>query len=153
MFLDDYINQIVLLKEWKVFKWFKTHVLDSKLQPSIADQELRSLLSLGGKLKDGDISLFIDAGILTRQLIDPEVYWFAIPNIGSLLKGLSQGRKEILSLLNHNHYKEMMLAPMERKRLRLSPLDMRFNLCDLIGMGHLRTVQTPTGLAVQVSKD
>ncbi|KAG5553303.1 hypothetical protein RHGRI_011237 [Rhododendron griersonianum] len=26
----------------------------------------------------------------TRQLIDPNLYWFAIPNIGSLLKGLSQ---------------------------------------------------------------
>ena len=26
----------------------------------------------------------------TRQLIDLNMYWFAIPNIGSLLKGLSQ---------------------------------------------------------------
>lgn len=25
-----------------------------------------------------------------RQLIDQNIYWFAIPNIGSVLKGLSQ---------------------------------------------------------------
>lgn len=25
-----------------------------------------------------------------HQLIDPDMYWFAIPNIGSILKGLSQ---------------------------------------------------------------
>lgn len=25
-----------------------------------------------------------------RQLIDPNVYWFAIPSIGSVLKGISQ---------------------------------------------------------------
>lgn len=47
----------------------------------------------------------------------------------------------------------MMLAPLESKRLRLSPLDMRFHLRDLIGSGKLKTVQTPTGLIVRVVKD
>jgi len=47
----------------------------------------------------------------------------------------------------------MMLASMEKKRLRFSPLDMRFHLRDLIGSGHLKTVQTSTGLLVRVSKD
>ncbi|XWS46989.1 hypothetical protein CRYUN_Cryun14cG0115400 [Craigia yunnanensis] len=77
-------------------------------------------------------SLLINAGLLTRQLIDPGMYWLAIPNFGSILKGLSQGRKELLSLLNRRRYKEMMLAPLEKKRLRFSPLDMRFHLRDLI---------------------
>ncbi|XP_030934734.1 uncharacterized protein LOC115960137 isoform X6 [Quercus lobata] len=136
MFLDDYLNQmenVVKRLEGKegdqVFKWFRTHVIDSKLEPSIEHQEL------------------------TRQLIDPNMYWFAIPNIGSVLKGLSQGRKEVLSFLNRRRYKEMMLASMEKKRLRFSPLDMRFHLRDLIGSGHLKTVQTSTGLLVRVSKD
>ncbi|KAJ6681186.1 SERINE/THREONINE-PROTEIN KINASE 19 [Salix koriyanagi] len=61
--------------------------------------------------------------------------------------------KELLSLLNRQRYKEMMLAPLEKKRLRLSLLDMRFHLRDLIGSGHLKTVNTPTGLLVRVSKD
>ncbi|KAL2454226.1 Serine-threonine protein kinase 19 [Abeliophyllum distichum] len=39
---------------------------------------------------------------------------FAIPNIGSVLKGLSQGRREVLSFLNRRKYKEMMLAPLEK---------------------------------------
>ncbi|RVX19462.1 hypothetical protein CK203_008781 [Vitis vinifera] len=43
----------------------------------------------------------------------------------------------------------MMLAPLEKKRLRLSPLDMRFHLRDLIGSGHVKTVHTPTGLVVR----
>lgn len=104
-------------------------------------------------MKDSHISLLINAGILTRQLIDTNMYWFAIPNIGSLLKGLSQGRKEIISLLSRRRYKEMMLASLEKKRLRFSLLDMRFHLRDLIGSGHLRTDQTPTGLIVRVPKD
>ncbi|GAB4830540.1 hypothetical protein Ancab_020304 [Ancistrocladus abbreviatus] len=136
-----------------VFDWFKTHVIMTKLEPSIQHQELCLLLSAGGKVKEEHISLLINAGILTRQLIDPNLYWFAIPSIGFLLKALSQGRKELLSFLNRRKYKEMMLAPLEKKHLRLSPLDMRFHLRDLIGSGHLKTVQTPTGLVVRVSKD
>ncbi|XP_020210234.1 serine/threonine-protein kinase 19 [Cajanus cajan] len=162
MFLDDYLNQIdhVVKRmegkkggECEVFGWFKIHVLDSKLETGIEHQELCSLLSLGGKVKDSHISLLINAGILTRQLIDPNKYWFAIPNIGSLLKGLVQGRKEVISLLSRRRYNEMMMASLEKKRLRMSSLDMRFHLRDLIGSGYLRTDQTPTGLIIRVSKD
>ncbi|KAM5563455.1 hypothetical protein ABKV19_018199 [Rosa sericea] len=139
MFLDDYLCQVDRVVKrlegekgsdvLEVFNWFRSHVIDFKLEPSIEHQEL------------------------TRQLIDPNIYWFAIPNIGSVLKGLSQGRKEVLSLLNRRRYKEMMLAPLEKKRLRFSSLDMRFHLRDLIGSGHLKTVQIPTGIVVRVSKD
>ncbi|XP_059626040.1 uncharacterized protein LOC132269052 isoform X3 [Cornus florida] len=82
MFLDDYlvqIDRIVKRMEAKkqvdlaVFEWFRTHVIHSKLDPSIGHQEL------------------------TRQLIDPNMYWFAIPNIGSVLKGLSQKGTPFLS--------------------------------------------------------
>ncbi|XP_052185159.1 uncharacterized protein LOC127796798 isoform X2 [Diospyros lotus] len=162
MFMDDYLNQaenIIKRVEAKkqdvlaVFEWFKVHVIPFKLDPSIGHEELCSLLSSGGNVKDQDISLLINAGLLTRQLIDPNMYWFAIPNIGSVLKGLSQGRKELLSFLNRRKYKEMMLSALEKKRLRLSPLDMRFHLRDLIGSGHLKTFQTPSGLVVRVVKD
>ncbi|EOX94419.1 PREDICTED: serine/threonine-protein kinase 19 homolog [Theobroma cacao] len=162
MLLDDYIKQIEHAvkrmeerkqRDLKVFEWFKVYVIESKLEPSIEHQELCSLLSLGGRVKDDHISLLINAGLLTRQLIDPSMYWFAIPNIGSILKGISQGRKELLSLLNRRRYKEMMLVPLEKKRLRLSPLDMRFHLRDLIGSGHLKTAHSPTGIVVRVSKD
>lgn len=47
----------------------------------------------------------------------------------------------------------MMMASLEKKRLRLSPLDMRFHVRDLIGSGHLKTAQTPSGLIVRVAKD
>ncbi|XP_057798114.1 uncharacterized protein LOC131014236 isoform X2 [Salvia miltiorrhiza] len=162
MFTDDYINQIehvVRRMEEKntnnlvVFEWFKTHVIQSKLDTSIGHQELWSFLSLGGKVKEEHISQLISAGLLIRQLIDQNMYWFSIPNIGSVLKGLSQGRKELLSLLNRRKYKEMMMASLEMKRLRFSPLDMRFHLRDLIGSGQLKISQTPSGLIVRVAKD
>ncbi|XP_048233278.1 serine/threonine-protein kinase 19 isoform X4 [Ricinus communis] len=138
MFLDDYLCQVDLvvkrLEEKKqgdviVFEWFRTHVIDVKLEASIDHQEL------------------------TRQLIDPNMYWFAIPNIGSVLKGLSQGRKELLSLISSRRYKEMMLAPLEKKRLRFSPLDMRFHLRDLFGSGHLKTVSNESEERIRQSNE
>lgn len=58
-----------------------------------------------------------------------------------------------MSFLNRRKYKEMAMASLEKKRLRLSPLDMRFHLRDLLGSGHLKTVESPTGLVVKVVKD
>ncbi|KAK9160385.1 hypothetical protein Syun_006726 [Stephania yunnanensis] len=162
LFMEDYLIQISLAEkrmeakkkdDAAVLDWFKTNVVVSKLDPSIEHEELCSLLSVGVEVKDRHISLLINAGLLTRQLVDSNVYWFSIPNIGSVLKGLSQGRKELLSLLNRQKYKEMALAALEKKRLRMSFLDMRFHLRDLIGSGHVKTVNTPTGLVVRISKD
>lgn len=47
----------------------------------------------------------------------------------------------------------MMLAALEKKRLRLSLLDIRFHLRDLIGSGHVQTANTPTGIVVRIAKD
>ncbi|XP_054789999.1 uncharacterized protein LOC129295447 isoform X3 [Prosopis cineraria] len=148
-------RELESLKRDKVLRIFKLNTGQDDHAIMFLNDYLNqcSLLSLGGKVKDSDISLLINAGVLTRQLIDPNMYWFAIPSIGSLLKGLAQGRKEIMSLLNRRKYKEMMLSSLEKKRLRMSPLDMRFHLRDLIGSGHLQTNSTPTGLVVRVSKD
>ncbi|KAG2323631.1 hypothetical protein Bca4012_059101 [Brassica carinata] len=162
VFLDDYLNQVDRIaqrmedkkhNDTEIFKWFKEHVLDSKLEPSIGHHELCTLLSLGGKVKDAHITLLINAGLLTRQLIDPDMYWFTIPSIGKLWKALLQGRKELLSLLKRKRHKEMFLSELEKKRLRYSPLDMRFHIRDLIGSAHLKIFQTTSGLVVRVSND
>ncbi|XP_020693621.1 uncharacterized protein LOC110107649 [Dendrobium catenatum] len=104
MFFEDYINQMdIAVKKLgarsthgiEVFEWFKNHVIECKLDVSIDHQELLILLSAGGEVQDEDITLLINAGLLTRQMIDPNMYWFAIPYIGSVLKGLSQNFDEM----------------------------------------------------------
>lgn len=76
MFLDDYLIQVDRVvkrmeekkqRNLEVFEWFKTHVIDNKQDPSIDHQELRLLLSHGGKVKDEHISLLINAGLLVQM--------------------------------------------------------------------------------------
>ncbi|KAJ4802661.1 Serine/Threonine-kinase [Rhynchospora pubera] len=157
MFVDDYLAQMEnAVKRYDakdkqlsdVFDWFKQYVIKSKTDVSISHPELCSLLSNGGDVTEKHVT-----SMPTRQLIDQNLYWFVIPNIGSILKGLSQGRKELLSLINRTKYKEMVLANLEKKRLRLSPLDIRFHIRDLIGSGLLKTVQSPIGLLIRLSRD
>ncbi|XWS76241.1 hypothetical protein CRYUN_Cryun01aG0158400 [Craigia yunnanensis] len=132
----------------EVLNWFTVHVIESKLEPSIEHQELCSLLSL--RVKDEHISLLINAGLLTRQLIDQ---WdvnicllYSIPSKFIAFKCFDS--PGLLAPMTVRRYKEMLLAPLEKKRLRLSPLDMRFHLRDLIGSGNLKTAHTPTGIVV-----
>ncbi|EPS66783.1 hypothetical protein M569_07996, partial [Genlisea aurea] len=112
-----------------------------------------SLLRLGGKVTEGDVSQLLNAGVLIRRLIDPNTYWFSIPNIGPVLKGLARGRNEVVSTIKRRKYKEIPLSLLETKRLRYSILDVRFHLRDLMGSGHLKVVATPTGLVVRVAAD
>jgi len=81
IFLDDYLNQVDRIvkrmeekkqSDLEIFKLFKMHVLDSKLEPSIGHHELLSLLSLGGKVKDAHITLLINAGLLVSK----ELYFY-----------------------------------------------------------------------------
>ncbi|KAB2602298.1 serine/threonine-protein kinase 19 [Pyrus ussuriensis x Pyrus communis] len=134
IFLDNYLCQME-----RVVKRFKEKDDDIlEIQYNTIKIQLknglrrRKLLSRGGKVKDEDISLLINSGFLLsnygiyfwiRQLIDQNVHWSAIPNIGSVLKGLSQVYNK------------------------------RFHLSDLIGSGHLKTAKRLTGLVVRVSKD
>ncbi|KAM3391655.1 hypothetical protein ACQJBY_013004 [Aegilops geniculata] len=143
------------LKKDRVLRVFKLNTGQDDHAIMFMDDYLKqfSLLSHGGDARDKHITLLMNAGLLTRQLIDPNMYWFSIPSIGPILKGLTQGRKEVLSLLNRRKYKEMLLSSLEKTRLRLSPLDVRFHLRDLIGSGQIKTVQTATGLLARVSTD
>lgn len=163
MFLNDYLEQVKAAKkrlEGKhtqrdvvVFDWFMNHVLLTHVDVGITQVNLESLLSKAGHVQDNHISLLIKAGLLVRQLADDKSYWFAIPNVGFLLKSLAQGRREILSLLNRRQYKEMLLSALEKKKLRMSQLGMRFHIRDLLGSGHLCLSHTATGLLVRISKD
>ncbi|KAM3361729.1 hypothetical protein P3S68_016583 [Capsicum galapagoense] len=50
-----------------------------------------------------------------------------------------------MSFLKRRKYKEMVLSSLKKKRLGLSPLELRFHLRDSLGSGHLKTIEAPTG--------
>lgn len=163
MFMADYLAQIDAAKgrlgkkhsveDMAVFDWFVSHVLPSHVDAGITHLKLVELLSEGGDVKDGQISLLMNAGLVTRQLVDSTAYWLAIPSIGFLLKSLSSGRKEILSFLSRRKYREMLQVSLERRRLQYSVLGMRFHIRDLLGLGRIHVVPSPSGPIIRLSRD
>lgn len=163
MFMADYLAQIDVAKsrlakkhtaeEMAVFDWFVHHVLPSHPDAGITHSKFVELLSEGGGVEDRHISLLMNAGLLTRQLVDSTAYWLAIPNAGFLLKSLTSGRKEIVSFLSRRKYREMLQVPFERRRLQYSVLGMRFHLRDLLGVGQIHAVPSPSGPIIRLSRD
>ncbi|CAM6118193.1 unnamed protein product [Calypogeia fissa] len=163
MVMEDYLKQIEEEKkrmeikrpeeEISVFDWFATNVVPAHTGASIRQPHLLLLLNQAGKANDKDVSLLINAGLLVRQIADETTYWFGIPNVGSLLKSLSAGRKELLSFLSRRRYKEMLQSVLEKKRLRSSQFNMRFHVRDLIGSGHLFSIHTPAGPLIRLTRD
>ncbi|XP_044380640.1 uncharacterized protein [Triticum aestivum] len=86
----------------EVFDWFEKYVLRSKLDVSIDHLELCSLLSHGGDARDKHITLLMNAGLLTRQLIDPNMYWFSIPSIGPIPDLVTTDRRQELTFVKSN---------------------------------------------------
>ncbi|KAI8572674.1 hypothetical protein RHMOL_Rhmol01G0217900 [Rhododendron molle] len=88
----------------------------------------------------------------TRQLIDPNLYWFAIPNIGSLLKGLSQRKSPTLehALCGSGP----LTFSFDCSCIYVSGADKWSNMTTLVDvMCFLKTIETPSGLVVRVIKD
>eukprot|EP00897_Mesotaenium_endlicherianum_P004150 jgi/Mesen1/3763/ME000205S03023 len=102
----------------------------------------------GLAVEEAHITALIHAGLLVRQLANQEAFWFAIPDVGSLLKMLVQGRKELLGLVSRRKHREILRRDLERRRLRYSQLGFRFHLRDLIGSNQL--VETPTTVGPMV---
>jgi len=163
MFMADYLAQIDVSKtrlakkhcveDMAVFDWFVNYVLPSHADAGITHSKFVELLSEGGDVEDRHISLLMNAGLLTRQLVDSTAYWLAIPNVGFLLKSLTSGRKEIVSFLSRRKYREMLQVPLERRRLQYSVLGMRFHIRDLLGLGQIHVMPSPSGPIIRLSRD
>lgn len=161
MLIEDYLQQVATAhKEMGnkssrkkttenleiVFYWFRKHVLPVYLSAGITHTELVYLLaSGGGKVEDNHISLLIQGGLLVRQLTDGTAYWFSMPNVGSILKSLVQGRKEVLGLLSRKKFGEALQSQFTNRKLRFSKLGIRFHMRDLQGLGLVDVIPTTAG--------
>lgn len=63
-------------------------------------------------MREYHLSLLIQAGLLVRQLADTTAFWFAIPNVGLLVKSLVQVRRR--------HFHILLLAETIPSRKKLS---------------------------------
>lgn len=130
---------------------FVDYVLPGTSAAGVSQAELVRLLSCKGlKVRDHHVSALIHAGFLVRQLADQTAYWFSIPNVGRIVKAIVQGRKELMRLVSRQKFGEMLRSQLAAKRLRFSPLGMKFHLRDLLGSGHLVEVPTTAGPLIRV---
>eukprot|EP01114_Cavostelium_apophysatum_P023228 TRINITY_DN8691_c0_g1_i2.p1 TRINITY_DN8691_c0_g1~~TRINITY_DN8691_c0_g1_i2.p1 ORF type:complete len:340 (-),score=53.78 TRINITY_DN8691_c0_g1_i2:710-1729(-) len=160
----DYVEALMSAKEnaaqkspnadLHIFDVFAKRLLPNYFDVSISKDRLQAVLypiqatkatdeEAKETLSEDNITLLVNSGFLLQREVN--VYWLSIPHAGALLKMLVAGRKEIVSMLKRQKWKELLASEMETKNLRYSSLGVPFHLKDLIGQGVIETVSTTAG--------
>jgi len=98
--------------------------------------------------KDSALTALVNANIVLVHEINH--FWFCIPNSGSFIASLVKGRKEIVSILKRQKFKELLLTDLQKKKLRYSSLSIEFLIKDMIGLNIIARVSTTSGYLIQL---
>ena len=148
----------------RTFAWFCERVLPRCTDPAIPHERLIELLSSdpsGGaqreRANERHLGLLLQHCCLTRQVPTGAGrgavggYVFCMPGAGAAVKGVDAGRREILAALRRRKYPEMLEAELEKRKLRQSPLGMRWHVRDMLGGGALVRTSTTVGALIRVA--
>ncbi|CAB1117281.1 unnamed protein product [Ectocarpus sp. CCAP 1310/34] len=101
-------------------------------------------------------SKLIRAGFLLprRDVGREEAYWFSMPQLGKVITSIARGRKDVLAALKRTRYKEMRRAALEKKNpAKATGLPLSFHVRDLLGLGLIRELDTPSGMFLRLPSD
>ncbi|CAM9130965.1 unnamed protein product [Ectocarpus sp. 12 AP-2014] len=101
-------------------------------------------------------SKLIRAGFLLprRDVGREEAYWFSMPQLGKVITSIARGRKDVLAALKRTRYKEMRRAALEKKNpAKATGLPLSFHVRDLLGLGMIRELDTPSGMFLRLLSD
>lgn len=73
--------------------------------------------------------------------------------LGKVIAAVINGRKSIINAIKRTRYKEMRRAALESKNPAKTGLPLSFHLRDLVGLGMLLELETPSGMFLRVAKD
>eukprot|EP00904_Undaria_pinnatifida_P004595 jgi/Undpi1/14136/HiC_scaffold_9.g03787.m1 len=102
------------------------------------------------------ISKLIRAGFLLprRDVAREEAYWFSMPQLGKVIASISRGRNAVVGALKRTRYKEMRRSALEAKNpAKATGLPVSFHLRDLLGLGMIRELDTPSGAFLRLAPD
>lgn len=74
--------------------------------------------------------------------------------LGKVITSIARGRKDVLAALKRTRYKEMRSAALEKKNpAKATGLPLSFHVRDLLGLGMIRELDTPSGMFLRLQSD
>lgn len=74
--------------------------------------------------------------------------------LGKVIAAISQGRKDVMGALKRTRYKEMRRSALEAKNpAKKTRLPLGFHIRDLLGLGMIRELDTPSGMFLRLAPD
>lgn len=87
---------------------------------------------------------------------NPQPYLFASHclQLGKAIASISRGRKAVVAALKRTRYKEMRRSALEAKNpAKATGLPVSFHLRDLLGLGMIRELDTPSGAFLRLAPE
>ncbi|OLL23589.1 Meiotically up-regulated gene 51 protein [Neolecta irregularis DAH-3] len=103
------------------------------------------------ELTKTNISTLCSKGLLTLDHTFPGSYAISLPNIGTFLRNLRSGRREILRILKKQQFKEILEKNLLERKLKASLFSWEFHLHDIYGSGEAERFTTPVGPGIRLT--
>jgi len=100
--------------------------------------------------EEAAITVLVNAGLFLLHEISN--FWFCIPHSGSFIAALIKGRKEIISVLKRQKFKELLLSDLSKKKLRYSSLSIDFLIRDMSGLSIVERIPTTNGYLIRLQE-
>lgn len=95
-----------------------------------------------------------NASLVTCLPCLPAVRVLRRTQLGKVITAISRGRKDIVAALKRTRYKEMRRAAMETKNpAKSTGLPLSFHVRDMLGLGMIQELDTPSGLFLRLPSD
>eukprot|EP00160_Parvularia_atlantis_P000030 Unigene10023_Nuclearia_a/m.30622 Unigene10023_Nuclearia_a/g.30622 ORF Unigene10023_Nuclearia_a/g.30622 Unigene10023_Nuclearia_a/m.30622 type:complete len:134 (-) Unigene10023_Nuclearia_a:48-449(-) len=96
-----------------------------------------------------EIAFLVRSGFMTLR--DGSSLWFSVPQLGSYVVQLTNGRSDVLAILRRRKFHEIAERVLVRKRLRRSQLGWEYHLSDLAGTQDIELKHTSEGNLVRLA--
>ena len=141
-----------------VFDAFISHVLPQCCDTTITKDELLRLLTAHRPLRmlvtnnNDYVAVLLEAGVIIRHIdSSSDRFLFSMPNAGPAVRGIGTGRKEVLGILKKRKHSEILVRELMKRKLKTSPLGVRWHLRDLVGSGLVVEIQTTVGVLIRAA--
>ncbi|EFA78702.1 putative protein serine/threonine kinase [Heterostelium album PN500] len=118
---------------------------------SIFGTKLQMIMELTSQQLEHAITILVQCSILL--LNGDSNYLFAIPSSGLFITDLVKGRKELLSIISKQKYKEMLLTDLNKRKLKTSNMSISLLLKDLKNSNQLKSTMTTAGELISFDKN
>eukprot|EP01023_Acetabularia_acetabulum_P061836 TRINITY_DN7522_c0_g4_i1.p1 TRINITY_DN7522_c0_g4~~TRINITY_DN7522_c0_g4_i1.p1 ORF type:complete len:287 (+),score=31.93 TRINITY_DN7522_c0_g4_i1:240-1100(+) len=155
---QDYKNvidkkiELCRTEDQQVLREFKDKIVYSIKSSQVSKMDMQQVFY---DKTDDAISILLRHGFLARGIGGhfADIYFFTFQGLGKSAAAVTEGREEVLKILNRRRHEEIKLSQFEKLKLKSKKwCGSDFHLRDMVGKGLIEMFNTPVGDGIRLVK-